>query len=408
MRRADPDPLPPGTAESPPETTDRSDRSDPPATAPVWADSVWDDRSWRGLAALEGELDAEVCVVGLGGSGLACVRELQAHGAEVVGLDAGEVAGGAAGANGGFLLAGLAAFYHRAQARHGRERTRAIYRLTLEQLDRMQRETPELVRRVGSLRVAVDEREEDDCRLHLEALRRDGFAAEPYVGPEGRGILLPSDGAFDPLARCRTLAARALADGARLFERSPAVALDDDGVRTPHGRVRCRRWIVAVDGRLEALLPQLAGEVRTARLQMLATEPTDEVLLPRPVYARYGLEYWQQTPDGRLALGGRRDLGGDAEWTHASHPSRPVQEALERDLRERLGVRAAVTHRWAASVGYSRTGLPLVRRLTDRSWAIGGYSGTGNVLGALCGRGVAQLALTGRSAELAPLLTGSH
>jgi hypothetical protein len=37
------------------------------------------------------------------------------------------VAGGAAGRNGGFLLAGLAAFHHDAVAAHGRARARALY-----------------------------------------------------------------------------------------------------------------------------------------------------------------------------------------------------------------------------------------------------------------------------------------
>jgi len=36
-------------------------------------------------------------------------------------------------------------------------------------------------------------------------------------------------------------------------------------------------------------------------------------------------------------------------------------------------------------------------------WAIGGYSGTGNVIGALYGRMVAQVAVTGTS-ELLPAL----
>ncbi len=41
-----------------------------------------------------------MCVVGLGGSGLTAVSELLARGARVVGLEAGGVAGGAAGRNG--------------------------------------------------------------------------------------------------------------------------------------------------------------------------------------------------------------------------------------------------------------------------------------------------------------------
>jgi gamma-glutamylputrescine oxidase len=359
---------------------------------------VWDDHDWTHLPAPDGDVSADVCVVGLGGSGLTAVGELLRRGASVVGIDAGHVAAGAAGRNGGFLLAGTSDFYHDAVQRHGREHARRIYQLTMDEVRRIADEAPEAVRIPGSLRVADSEEEADDCRRQLDALRADGFPAEWYAGPEGQGLLMPTDGAFNPLLRCRILARRAVRAGARLFEHAPAVDVRPGEVRTPAGTVRCGRVIVAVDGRLERVFPELEGRVRTARLQMLATAPTDEVRVPRPVYARWGYEYWQQLPDGRIALGGFRDAEGDGEWTEDAAPGAVIQARLEQFLRERIGVRAPVTHRWAASVGYTQTGLPLLEEVRDGVWAAGGYSGTGNVIGALCGRAAAELALTGASA----------
>src|SRR5947209_1068444 len=106
---------------------------------------LWDVDPAPELPRLEGVVDADVCVVGLGGSGLACAGELVRLGARVVGVEAGCVGGGAAGRNGGFLLAGLAPFYHDAVARYGRDRARTLYRLTLEELDRIEAETPALI-----------------------------------------------------------------------------------------------------------------------------------------------------------------------------------------------------------------------------------------------------------------------
>lgn len=359
---------------------------------------VWDDEPWAALPTLQGDDSADVCVVGLGGSGLAGVIELLDHGLSVVGLDAGMVAGGAAGRNGGFLLAGTYDFYHDAVRKLGREWASSVYRLTLEQVARMAADTPDAVRVTGSLRIADTPGEEDDCRRQMQALQADGFPVEGYDGPEGRGLLFPADAAFQPLRRCRTLARRAGERGARLYEDSPAIEIGRGEVVTPAGRVRCGAVIVAVDGRLEGLLPELRGRVRTARLQMLATAPTDEVRLPRPVYARWGYEYWQQLADGRIALGGFRDFGGEGEWTEEWEPSETVQARLERFLRERIGVRAPVTHRWAASVGYTPSGLPVLEEVRPGVWAAGGYSGTGNVIGALCGRAMAQMAIAGSSA----------
>lgn len=367
------------------------------STFPSPPEPVWEDHRWSALPPLRGEVDADVCVVGLGGSGLTCVEELLALGASVVGVDAGMVAGGAAGRNGGFLLAGMAPFYHEAVESLGRKRARAVYQLTLEEMERIEAAAPGAVRRTGSLRIAADEEELADCEAQLLAMQRDGFAVECYRGAEGKGLLFPLDGAFNPLVRCRMLARRVLAAGARLFERSPALQVGPGAVHTPQGRVRCGRVVVAVDGGLERIFPELSGRMRTARLQMLATAPAPEARFPRPVYFRYGYEYWQQLADGSVALGGFRDRGGPGEWTHDATPGEPVQSLLERFLRDHLGVRAPITHRWAASVGFARGALPLLAEVRPGVWAAGGYSGTGNVMGALCGRAAAQLALAGRS-----------
>ncbi|MEP6692174.1 MAG: FAD-binding oxidoreductase [Gemmatimonadaceae bacterium] len=361
---------------------------------------VWDDGVWTPLPTLGGDVEADVCVVGLGGAGLACVRQLLELGQRVVGLDAGAIGGGAAGRNGGFLLAGLASFYHDAVSRHGHERARDVYRLTLREIDRMEGETPECVRRAGSLRIASSAEEDVDCAQQLEAMRADGLPAELYSGLEGTGILVPTDCSFQPLARCRTLAGRAIADGARLFEWSRAEGVTGREIRTAHGRVRCHAVIVAVDGRLERVLPELVPVVRTARLQMLATAPASDVCYPRPVYARYGYDYWQQLEDERIVLGGFRDRGGDDEWTHDSDPTEMVQRELDAFLRDALGVTAPVTHRWGAAVSYHRTGLPLAAEVRDRVWAVGAYCGTGNVLGSMLGRAIARAAVLADAATL--------
>ena len=77
------------------------------AGTPIWGDP----RAGEQSPALDGDLQADFCVVGLGGSGLAAVGALLDAGASVAGIDAGPVAGAAAGRNGGFLLAGGSRFH---------------------------------------------------------------------------------------------------------------------------------------------------------------------------------------------------------------------------------------------------------------------------------------------------------
>jgi len=342
---------------------------------------------------MHGTITTGTCVIGLGGTGLTVIEELLVRGEAVVGLDAADVAAGAAGRNGGFLLAGAYDFYHDAVRKHGRDRALAIHQATLVEMQRIAEAAPGTVRFVGSRRIAADEWEIADCQAQMVAMRADGLACEWYDAADGVGLTFASDASFNPLARCRVLAQKAVRAGAQLFSRSPVTAVQGTRVETAQGTVQCDRVIVAIDGRLEVLLPELVGRVRTARLQMLATAPTTEISVPCPMYFREGYEYWQQLPDGSIALGGFRDHGGPSEWTTDITAGEPVQTALENFLRTHLRVKAPITHRWAASAGYTDTGLPVIEQVRKDVWALGGYSGTGNVIGALAARAVAAAAL---------------
>ena len=103
---------------------------------------LWETGDWTPLAPISGDLNADVCVVGLGGSGLTAVHELLDAGVDVIGIDAGIVAGGAAGRNGGLALAGLAPFHHDAVRELGHERALRFYRATMDEQQRMLAATP--------------------------------------------------------------------------------------------------------------------------------------------------------------------------------------------------------------------------------------------------------------------------
>ena len=363
---------------------------------------------WQGLPALRENLRADVCVVGLGGSGLAAIGEVLRRGLSVVGVDAGRVAAGAAGRNGGFLLAGPATGIHQAAARWGVAAALDLYHQTLAEITHLAGLLgPEVVRQVGSLRIAglpgdpVDEAEEADRRLELadcdrqhDFLRQHGIKVERYDGELGAGLFLPEDAAMNPARRALGLAAR-YSTQARLFENSPVTALGDGSVQTPGGAVSAGLVVVAVDGRLEVLLPELAGRVRTARLQMLATEPVRPGRLPCPVYGRGGYDYAQQDAAGRVFAGGGRDQFVEQEWTAQAVPTEGGQAWSEGVAARFAGGPVRVSHRWAASVGYTEDGRPVVAEARPGVVACGGYNGTGNLVGPIAARAAVALGLDG-------------
>lgn len=127
---------------------------------PIWDD----DPTWVTPPHLSSDQSCDVCVVGLGASGLAAVLEIAKSGFKVIGIDAIDVAAGAAGRNGGFLLAGLADFYHDSVKSLGRDKALKIYRDTITELEKTFEEYPECTKRTGSLRIAASQQELEDCK----------------------------------------------------------------------------------------------------------------------------------------------------------------------------------------------------------------------------------------------------
>jgi gamma-glutamylputrescine oxidase len=357
-------------------------------------------------------------VIGAGVGGLSCARRLAQHGIETLVLERGTVAGGASGRNGGFLLAGVAAFHVDARERLGPERARLIYQRTLDAQQEVYELASELgatdaVRRVGLLRASASEEEAEHVRRHVESLRADGFPAEMVEREDLpaalrriflNGCLTENDGALHPARWIRALAGAAEQAGARICERTPVRA----PVRPPReselvagGRtVSARHVIVASDGALPELVPRYEGRVRTRRLHMVATAPVRERMLERPVYSRWGYEYVQQAPDGRVLAGGFSDVDGDGSYTDRDEGSPLVWERIAGWLRDELGVDSDVTHRWVGTVGYSDDGMPYAGAVPDQPglYVLGGYSGHGNVPGYLAGQEIADL-VAGVAAE---------
>jgi glycine/D-amino acid oxidase-like deaminating enzyme len=154
--------------------------------------------------------------------------------------------------------------------------------------------------------------------------------------------------------------------------------------------------LVAVDGNLGKALPELADQVQPTRLQMISTAPDEKLKLKYAVYTRQGWDYWQQLPDGRIAIGGGRDLALAQEATDVVEPTQTMRDYLVQSL-EALGATAPIEHHWAAIVSYTESGLPIVKQVQPGVWAVGAYSGTGNVVGALLARSVVDQFIDGQS-----------
>lgn len=372
----------------------------------------WDDDpavpGWAGRSPLVGEESADACVIGLGGSGLAAIEDLAHRGLSVIGLDTGRVAAAAAGRNGGFLSCGGAMSISSPDAPVSRELRTELYRETMaEQQALAARLGSDVVRRTGSLSLAglpgdrVDDGEEEAATAQLvrlraeqEALASIGVKVETYEGVLGQGYYNPDTALMNPVRRAFGLAST-FPTSVQLHEHSPVTRVQAGLVTTQQGSVRAGLIIVAVDGKLELLLPQLAPLVQTMRLQMIATSPIAPGRLPCGVSYRAGYEWAQQDPSGRLFIGGGRDHFLKAETTVDDEPTPQVQRWIDSAATRVAGEPVTVTHRWAASVGYTIDHRALCIKVDDGVVACGGYSGSGNLVGPIAARAAVGLAVEG-------------
>ncbi len=342
----------------------------------------------------------DVAVVGGGVTGCSCALELARGGLRVRVHEARTIASGASGRNGGFALRGTALSYAEARERFGPDQAAALWGMTEHYLDRMAELAGDALRRTGSLKLAADPAELDELTADYDALREDGFDIQWVDDLDSAlarlyraAIHHPTDGALQPARWVRRLAAAAVAAGADLAEGSRVESLDD---------LDADHVVIATDGYTQGLLPELDEAITPVRGQVVVTEPLSELRFHCPHYARHGFDYWQQTPDRRLVLGGRRDVRLDEEFTAEEALTGPVQSALEAFAAELLGAPPRITHRWSGIFGQTEDQLPLVGHVPGRdgTWVAAGYSGHGNVLGFASGALVARAILGSPAPEL--------
>jgi gamma-glutamylputrescine oxidase len=301
---------------------------------------------------------ADVLVIGGGITGVSLMHHLGARGMEGVLVERAHIAAGASGRNAGFLLAGVADSYAEAVLSYGRARAREIWGMTLvnhaTMIEAIARQ-PVGYRRLGSAILASGEEEAASLAESAELLNEDGFEASW----DGRTLVNPLDGEVDPAAVVGALARQAPPGAIREGVNVTAIETCADEVLVHADGVECHAGcvILATNAYTPLLLAQV--EIQPRRAQMLASAPEAARLCDLPTYSHFGYRYWRQLPTGEVLVGGWRDTAYEAEVGYDERPTDGIQANLDAQLR-RMGAEAQVTHRWAGTMGFTESGLPLV------------------------------------------------
>jgi len=382
--------------------------------------SFWLDEPYTARAPLAGDATADVAVLGAGLTGVSAAYHLAARGCKVALVERDVVASGASGRNAGFLLRGVANTYSVAIKSHGRERSKLLWTIS--------RDNHALIARLveaekldclyaahGSYTLALSEQEAKALARSARALQEDGFPAESLddtaverLFPGGgflAGLFNPGDGEIHPVRFVRGLALAAERRGARIFEKTPVTKLDLGAtsavLETPGGRLSCSMVLLASNAWTGLIHPYFDGAIVGMRGQMFATAPCPERILPAPVYADFGFEYFRQLPDGRILAGGGRRASLDTELTYNDRPTDKVQGAIESFLHSCFPATRglAVTHRWAGIMGFSCDELPNIGPIPGsvNVYAAAGYHGHGLGYAIIAGKAISEMMLDGKT-----------
>jgi gamma-glutamylputrescine oxidase len=320
---------------------------------------------------------ADVLIVGGGIAGTSLLWHLTRLRIDAVLVERHHLAWGASGRNAGFLLAGVASSYAEAVRTYGRDKAREVWEVTNENHDRMveaARGQEVGHRRLGS---AILPASDDERGLLIESeqlLQEDGFEARW----DGTRLVNPRDGEIDPAAMVAALARQAKDRAIREGVQVTALASRRHGVLVTAGEAECDAGVVILA--TNAYTPQLVPSVKIqpTRAQMVATAPDPNQIADVPVYSNFGYRYWRQLAGGEVLLGGWRDTSLETEKTVDDEPTSEIQSHLDRGLAE-LHVTAEVTHRWAGTMGFTESGLPLAGALEGMPnvYLCAGFTGHG-------------------------------
>ncbi len=375
---------------------------------------------------LEGDIDADVLVVGGGYTGLWAAWHVLAlePEARVVLLESELCGDGPSGRNGGFCNVMWFSLPNM-RARWGDEAALDVARASSEAVAGVESFCAEhgadtWFRRGGYLQISTAPAQDGTWEEAVAACRALGAidaveplapeaVAERCASPAFRAAAFYPDAAtVQPARLARALRGRLLEAGARIHERSPVRGLHDSplGVeaRTDGGRVRAGAAVIAVGGASKSRRGPLRNALTVTSSHIVLTEPVPDLLEEVGwtggeciTDCRTMLHYFRTTPDGRIAFGlggGQVAMGGRVHGRVEVDPD-VVAEAAARLRHYFPGFEGRrITHAWGGPIDVSPTHLPIVVPLPGGSaFAAAGYTGNGVGPSHMVGRALASLAL---------------
>ena len=358
---------------------------------------------------LTGDVDADVCIVGAGYTGLSAGLALAEAGMNVVVLEKSRVGWGASGRNGGQIVHSFSRDIDVIEANHGPAVAEPLARMMFEGAqiirERVARYGIDCDLKDGGIFAAVNPAKARGLHSQKRLWERWGHPGltlvdspadvRKFVNTDRYHALLvdPTGGHFHPLNLALGEAAALEGLGGRIFEDCEVLKVERGEpavVRTASGAVRARYVIVACNAYIGELEPVLASRSMPCGTQVIATEPlgalADE-LIPSDHCVEdnnFLLDYFRLSADKRMIYGGGVVYG-------AREPTR-VKELIRPQLLKTFPQLdgAKIEFGWTGNFLLTLSRLPQVGTLAPNIYYSQGCSGHGITFTHLIGRVLAE------------------
>ena len=385
-----------------------------PSLPPWWWDEGGADEP---APALEGDVVADVCVVGGGYTGLwtALALKQREPAARVVVLEAATCGSGPSGRNGGFVH-GYWASLAELVPLLGRDPALQLARAGERIVPAVRALGGDVWLREGGMLMVSASSAQDAAVARAVTAAAEAGVPEQAVGLDAEGVaarvrspvfrtgVFFRDGAtVQPARLVRALRREVLAAGVDLHEQTPATFSGGE-VTTPHGRVRAPEVVVAINAAATGWRP-VARHVTNFGSYVVLTEPVPHLLEQigwtggeAIVDARMFLHYFRTTNDGRVLMGsGSGPIGFGGKLDERFTDDRATAGRAEQGLRRLLPglADARIERAWGGPIDVSADHLPFFQTVpgTRRVHYGLGYSGHGVGPSWLGGQILASLAL---------------
>jgi glycine/D-amino acid oxidase-like deaminating enzyme len=345
---------------------------------------------------LEGHVQADICVVGAGFTGVATALTLAERGYSVALVEANRVGWGASGRNGGQLINGISGL-SKVQKKHGDGIADMLWDLRWRGNDiihdRVAKYDIACDLKNGFAETALKPRHMEDLEEYASELERRNFPYEwklwdreetrdklgtdAFIG----GMVCYRDGHLHPLNLCIGEARAAHELGARIFEMSPVTGIkhgDRPKVKTANGFVEADAVVLAGNA-YHLLEPKhLSNLTFPAGSYIIGTEPLSEEVVneinPLDVAVcdlNDVVDYYRLSADKRMLYGGRCNYSG-------REPASIKASVLPRMLKIYPQLKdVRIDYEWGGMIGIVLNRIPALGRINNNVYYCQGYSGHG-------------------------------